>query len=111
MLIKGELDFSEIEYCRTRRILWHANHYSFIAVISRLKHSQARLVSITSSFVGEEVLFDYYFELNDKSCIVRIISENLRIDSILPFFSEAALLEKEISANFKVVFTGNFDDD
>ena len=104
MLIKGELDFSELDYGRGRKLLWRACDYSFIPIISRLKHFSARIVSITSSFEDEEVLLDYYFELNDKSCIVRLKTKDMKTDSIAPFFAESKFIEKEIASVFKVTF-------
>ena len=103
MLIKGELDFSEIEI-EVGRVLWYASYYSFIPIISRLKYSNARIISITSYIDNDEITLDYYFELNSKSCIVRIKTINLTIESIVPFFNSADFIEKEINSIFKVIF-------
>ncbi len=104
MLTKGELDFSEIEPGKGRRILWNTTSFSFIPVISRLKHSGARLISIAASFEkSQEFLFDYYFDLPDRKCIVRSIRTVPEVESVVAFFPEAAYLEKDIAFNLNVV--------
>lgn len=103
LLIKGELDFSELEI-EGERILWIAHYYSFIPIISRLKYANARIISITSSSENDENILDYYFELNSKSCIVRVRTINLAIESIIPFFHSAHIIEKEINSVFNVSF-------
>jgi NADH:ubiquinone oxidoreductase subunit C len=105
---KGLITFSDNGHKNKKIVYWECSPLQFLAIASRLKESQARLITIYATpEPAREVKLHYYFEMEGLSCILKTATDKLSIGSLYTLFVNADFIEREINNIFKIKFLGH----
>ncbi|GEM_PF-1259777 len=105
---KGNIQVNDGTQDGRKRVTWECAPSQFLAIASRLKEAQARLVTIYGSpEPGGDVKLYYFFDLEQSTCVVRTRTEKTSIGSLYTLFVNADFIEREINNLFKIKFLGH----
>jgi NADH:ubiquinone oxidoreductase subunit C len=105
---KGIINIYEHFQDGQRRIHWECTSYQFLAIASRLKEANAKLITIFArQNQPDEAALHYFFELNGTTCLVKTFTDKSSIGSLYTLFINADFIEREINNIFKIKFLGH----
>lgn len=105
---KGKISVAGKGQNGKKSIIWDCTPSQFLAIVSRLKEAQAKLVNIQAfSDIRREIKLLYTFELEESICMVKTYTEKSFINSLYTLFVNADFIEREINNIFNIKFLGH----